>query len=204
MDDRLLDLAADAAHGSDRVSLAALGPQQDRLLADVARTFDAGEGMDFGAFVDVDRSVLGVEHDHGMDHGAGGDVDVARAPRTARAARPALDPAAAGGRKSSVNCPGWPASGPRCSSTWQRARPPPAGSSWPPPAARRSSRGRQPGASRPGDPRHEHLAVGVQDDLAGPVGRDRQSRGLNVAVDQQQVVARRLAASFTGQAVCAR
>ena len=50
LEDRLFDFAADAAERADGVALAALGPQQDRLLADVAGAFDAGEGVDFGAW----------------------------------------------------------------------------------------------------------------------------------------------------------
>ena len=76
LDDRLFHLAADAAHRADRVAFAALGAQQDRLAADVARPFDAGEGMDLHVFVDIDRSMLGIEDDHGMDLGAVADENV--------------------------------------------------------------------------------------------------------------------------------
>ena len=57
LEDRLLDLAADAADRADRVPLAALGPQEDRLPADVARAFDPREGVDLGLLVDVNRTV---------------------------------------------------------------------------------------------------------------------------------------------------
>ena len=100
VDDRLLDLAAHAAHRADRVALAALRAQQDRLLADVARPFDAGEGMDLDAFVEIDRPVLGVDHDHRMDHRAGADVDVLPAAADGVGLLDlALDAAAAGGRE---------------------------------------------------------------------------------------------------------
>ena len=59
LDDRLFDLAADAAYRADRIAFAALGAQQRRLLADVAGAFDAGEGVYFDALViEFDRDYV--------------------------------------------------------------------------------------------------------------------------------------------------
>ena len=46
------------------------------LLAHVARALDPREGVHLDALVEIDRPVLGVDHDHRVHDHAGGDVDV--------------------------------------------------------------------------------------------------------------------------------
>ena len=78
MNDRLFDFAADAAVGADRIALAALGAQQPRFLADETRPFDAREGMHLHVFIQIDRPIFRVDHDHRMNLDAARDVNILR------------------------------------------------------------------------------------------------------------------------------
>ena len=181
-------------------------PEQDRTGPDVAGPLDARERLNFNPLIEIDRSRLGVEDDHRMDHRArqrkcpscrrGSPLVPRRGPRfRCGPTRQNRTPVATGS----------PGPIPKCISTRARACSAAAG---PPADSSRASiesvlsLPKSPCATRT-QATSPALSAATQ---LGPIAGNSESETprLHATIDQQQIVAHERSGSFTGRGVAAR